>query len=72
MKDERVIESLFQAYKVQLDSFVLERCPSLSAIYDRLSEALHRADEGEEIFAKARNDTLLHFEGLQMISRIKS
>ena len=48
MADERDIYRIFEAYQKTLDEFVRDRCPSLRAVYDGLSEALHGADENED------------------------
>jgi len=56
------IESLFKEYSSPLPNDFNDRFPSLKAIYDSLSVAIHLADPNDDIYNKARDDIYKHFD----------
>lgn len=62
MKQDREIDQVFEAYMTTLPDDFKGRFPSLPALYESLSAALHAADASEDIFVKCRDDVDHHFE----------
>jgi hypothetical protein len=58
-------DDLCDEYAKLLDDSFKAKAPSFKDIYDQLSDALHRADEDQELFESERRKIELHFQGKQ-------
>jgi hypothetical protein len=65
-------EDLCEEYAKQLGPELSGRLPSFTKIYNELSNALHTVDDREEVFASQIEQIRLHFEGVDLASRIRA
>lgn len=64
------VDVLLDEYLASLDSHFKERFPSLKGAYGYLSEAIHAADESDEVFLRGKEDILGHFEARDLYKRV--
>lgn len=65
-------DKLMEAYAASLHLNVRSEFPSMRAVYDELSAALHAAEENVELFEKAITKINQHFEARRLYERLAS
>jgi hypothetical protein len=69
-KDSRLhADELGDAYNTTLPDDLKTRFPSLSKIYEQISDRLHSATADAELFAKAANDIIEHFDARRLFKQ---
>jgi hypothetical protein len=69
-KDSRLhADELAKAYNAILPEDFKNRFPSLGKIYDQISDCLHNATPDGEVFAKAANNILEHFDARRLFKQ---
>ncbi len=66
MKAEKEVDRVLEQYMTTLHVDFRDRFPSLAAIYSRLSEAIHKADESAELFANSHREIDTHFDAKRL------
>ncbi len=67
--ETRELEKVFDNYKERLPEKFNSLCPSLGAIYSRISEDLHDANPSEENYYTSKSEIETHFEALHLYEK---
>ena len=62
-------DELASAYNAILPKDFKNRFPSLSKIYDQISDCLHNAKPDDEVFANAADEIINHFDARQLFKQ---
>lgn len=63
-------DAALNTYMASLEDDFKRRFPSLKSLYAILSSDIHQATGSEAVFARARDEIDLHFEGLKLFRRL--
>lgn len=62
-------DELINLYTAMLPEDFKRRFPSLGEQYTRLSEAIHTANESDELFQKSLERIVTHFDGIRVFEK---